>query len=75
MIENWTDLFRFSKTIRQESNGAKYGYMKSLMMVTLLQVISFLMVAMYLVVRMERIQQMSDFLKMRAIEGQRSFDS
>ncbi len=30
MIENWTDLFRFSKTIRQESNGAKYGYMKSL---------------------------------------------
>ena len=30
MIENWTDLYRFSKTIRQESNGAKYGYMKSL---------------------------------------------
>lgn len=30
MIENWTDLYRYSKSIRQESNGTKYGYMKSL---------------------------------------------
>lgn len=30
MIENWTDLYEFSKRIRQESGGAKYGYMKSL---------------------------------------------
>lgn len=30
MIENWNDLFRFSKQIRAESNGSKYGYMKSL---------------------------------------------
>ncbi len=30
MIENWTDLYRFSKQIRQQSNGTKYGYMKSL---------------------------------------------
>ncbi len=30
MVENWTDLFRFSKQIRQESGGSKYGYMKSL---------------------------------------------
>lgn len=30
MIENWTDLYRYSKQIKQESNGTKYGYMKSL---------------------------------------------
>ncbi len=30
MIENWTDLYRYSQLIRQQSNGAKYGYMKSL---------------------------------------------
>lgn len=30
IIENWTDLYRYSKQIRQESNGSRYGYMKSL---------------------------------------------
>lgn len=30
MVENWTDLFRYSQLIRQQSGGAKYGYMKSL---------------------------------------------
>ena len=30
MIENWSDLYRFSKQIRQQSGGNKYGYMKSL---------------------------------------------
>ena len=30
MVENWTDLYRFSQKIRTESNGSKYGYMKSL---------------------------------------------
>lgn len=30
MIENWCDLYRFSKQIRQQSGGSKYGYMKSL---------------------------------------------
>ena len=30
MIENWTDLYRYSKMIKEESNGKKYGYMKSL---------------------------------------------
>ncbi len=30
MVENWVDMYRFSKEIRQESNGTKYGYMKSL---------------------------------------------
>lgn len=30
MVENWTDLYRYSKLIRQESEGSKYGYMKSL---------------------------------------------
>ncbi len=30
MVENWTDLYRFSRQIREESGGSKYGYMKSL---------------------------------------------
>ena len=30
MIENWTDLYRFSQSIRASSGGTKYGYMKSL---------------------------------------------
>ena len=30
MVENWTDLYKFSKTIRNDSGGSKYGYMKSL---------------------------------------------
>lgn len=30
MIEYWTDMYRFSKEIRRESGGLKYGYMKSL---------------------------------------------
>lgn len=30
IIENWTDLYRYSQQIRRESNGSKYGYMKSL---------------------------------------------
>ncbi len=30
MIENWSALYRFSKQIREESGGMKYGYMKSL---------------------------------------------
>lgn len=30
MVENWTDLYRFSQKIRTESNGSKYGYMKSI---------------------------------------------
>lgn len=30
MIENWSALYRFSKQIREESGGTKYGYMKSL---------------------------------------------
>ncbi|MDE6505238.1 MAG: extracellular solute-binding protein [Clostridia bacterium] len=30
MIENWSALYRFSKQIRQESGGKKYGYMQSL---------------------------------------------
>ncbi len=30
IIENWSDMYRFSQQIRRESNGAKYGYMKSL---------------------------------------------
>lgn len=30
MVEYWTDLYRYSKTVRQESGGGKYGYMKSL---------------------------------------------
>lgn len=30
MIENWCDMFQFSKQIREESNGTRYGYMKSL---------------------------------------------
>ncbi len=30
MIENWTDLYRYSKHIRKTSNGKKFGYMKSL---------------------------------------------
>ncbi len=30
IIENWSDMYRFSQQIRSESNGAKYGYMKSL---------------------------------------------
>lgn len=30
MIENWSDMYRFSQQIKQQSSGAKYGYMKSL---------------------------------------------
>ncbi len=30
IIENWTDMYRFSQQIRTDSNGARYGYMKSL---------------------------------------------
>lgn len=30
MVENWTDLFAFSAQIKSESNGTKFGYMKSL---------------------------------------------
>lgn len=30
MIENWSAMYRYSKQIRQESSGTKYGYMKSL---------------------------------------------
>lgn len=30
MIENWTDMYRYSQYVRQSSGGAKYGYMKSL---------------------------------------------
>ncbi len=30
MIENWSDMYRFSQKIRQDSGGSKYGYMKSL---------------------------------------------
>ncbi len=30
MIEYWTDMYRFSKQIRKDSNNSKYGYMKSL---------------------------------------------
>lgn len=30
MIENWCSLYRYSRQIREESGGAKYGYMKSL---------------------------------------------
>lgn len=30
MVENWTDMYRFSQQIRRESDGSKYGYMKSL---------------------------------------------
>lgn len=30
MVENWTDMYRYSKLIRQQSGGSKYGYMKSL---------------------------------------------
>lgn len=30
MIEYWSDLYRFSKQIRQQSGGSQYGYMKSL---------------------------------------------
>lgn len=30
MIENWSALYRFSKKIREDSEGKKYGYMKSL---------------------------------------------
>ena len=29
MIEYWTDLYRFSKQIKEESGGSKYGYMRS----------------------------------------------
>ena len=31
MVEYWTDLYRFSKQIRQNSKGSKYGYMESLL--------------------------------------------
>lgn len=30
IIENWSDLYRYSQLIRQQSGGNKYGYMKSL---------------------------------------------
>jgi len=30
MVENWTDMYRFSQKIRRDSGGSKYGYMKSL---------------------------------------------
>ena len=30
IIENWSALYRFSKQIRQDSGGRKYGYMQSL---------------------------------------------
>ena len=30
MIENWTDLYRYSQYVRSSSGGSKYGYMKSL---------------------------------------------
>ncbi|MCD8373215.1 MAG: extracellular solute-binding protein [Clostridia bacterium] len=30
MVEYWTDLYRYSKQIKEESGGTKYGYMKSL---------------------------------------------
>ncbi len=30
MIENWTDMYRYSQYVRQTSGGTKYGYMKSL---------------------------------------------
>ena len=31
MVEYWTDLYRFSKQIRESSKGSKYGYMESLL--------------------------------------------
>ncbi len=30
MVEYWTELYAYSKQVKQESGGAKYGYMKSL---------------------------------------------
>lgn len=30
MVENWTDMYRYSQSVREQSNGTKYGYMKSL---------------------------------------------
>lgn len=30
MVENWADLFAYSAQVKAESNGARYGYMKSL---------------------------------------------
>ncbi|MDE5896591.1 MAG: extracellular solute-binding protein, partial [Clostridia bacterium] len=30
MIEYWTDMYRYSQLIRQQSGGGRYGYMKSL---------------------------------------------
>ena len=30
MIENWSAMYRYSQTIRRQSGGSKYGYMKSL---------------------------------------------
>ncbi len=30
MVENWTDMYRYSKLVKQQSGGTKYGYMKSL---------------------------------------------
>lgn len=30
IIENWSDMYRYSQQIRQQSGGTKYGYMKSL---------------------------------------------
>lgn len=30
IIENWSAMYRYSQLIRQQSGGAKYGYMKSL---------------------------------------------
>ena len=31
MIENWSALYRYSKQVKQQSNGKKYGYMQSLL--------------------------------------------
>ncbi len=30
MVENWTDMYRYSKLLKEQSGGTKYGYMKSL---------------------------------------------
>ena len=30
MVENWADLYAYSAQVKEESNGTKYGYMKSL---------------------------------------------
>lgn len=30
MVENWRDLYKYSKKVKEESGGARFGYMKSL---------------------------------------------